>query len=257
MADLMRDLIERLDANLDANLAGDAAVPPNVLALRRALRGKHGPQDEAALAGHAQGGRICLVTASPERLPAVRRELEATSSIVVDTWGDGLLALVPGLPRDADAGVRGRVTRWSARVQRVAAAAAVGVSTPLEHLGQVPRALDEATRALAACGPGATVFADDAWFAIAISRLRDSIRESLVVDGPLDRLDEGPDLRATVATWLAQDGDARAAAAELHLHPNTLRYRLRRAAQVTGIDFDDPLQRLVVHLALTAGHDGL
>lgn len=39
---------------------------------------------------------------------------------------------------------------------------------------------------------------------------------------------------------------------QLHLHPNTLRYRLRRAAEITGIDLKDPLQRLVAHLALTS-----
>jgi hypothetical protein len=256
LADLMHLLIDRLDASL----AGSATASPEVQALRRALHGKHRPQDEAALTGRVHGGRICLIRAPHHRHAPVRSELAATSGLVVDGWEDHLVALVPGHPRDAASGARSPVTRAFARVRRVAPDAALGVSTAIEHLDEAPRALDEASRALAACDAGAALFADDAWFAIAISRLRDSIRDSLAVDGPLDRLDDptrsGPDLRATLTTWLGHDGGVRGAAADLHLHPNSLRYRLQRAAELTGLDLSDPLQRLVAHLALTAGDQG-
>ena len=45
-------------------------------------------------------------------------------------------------------------------------------------------------------------------------------------------------------------GDVRTAAARLTVHPNTLRYRLRRASEVAGIDLDDPSARIVHHLHL-------
>jgi DNA-binding PucR family transcriptional regulator len=35
------------------------------------------------------------------------------------------------------------------------------------------------------------------------------------------------------------------------VHPNTFRYRLRRLVEVSGIDLDDPVERLVAHLQLT------
>ncbi|WTU53175.1 helix-turn-helix domain-containing protein [Streptomyces sp. NBC_00057] len=35
-------------------------------------------------------------------------------------------------------------------------------------------------------------------------------------------------------------GDAAAAAAAVHIHPNTFRYRLKRLAVVAGIDLSDP-----------------
>lgn len=42
----------------------------------------------------------------------------------------------------------------------------------------------------------------------------------------------------------------RAAARLLHVHTNTLRYRLRRAETISGIDLTDPHQCLFSHLQL-------
>lgn len=39
-------------------------------------------------------------------------------------------------------------------------------------------------------------------------------------------------------------GDYTAAAATLHIHPNTLRYRLRKAQELSGVTLDDPEERL-------------
>ena len=50
--------------------------------------------------------------------------------------------------------------------------------------------------------------------------------------------------------WLDAMGDVRAAAQRLTVHPNTLRYRLRRATAVGGLQLDDPRSRLMHHLQL-------
>ncbi|MFC0107045.1 PucR family transcriptional regulator [Kibdelosporangium aridum] len=55
----------------------------------------------------------------------------------------------------------------------------------------------------------------------------------------------------SVLAYLEALGDVRAAANRLHIHPNTLRYRVRRAAEIAGIDLDDPKQRLITQLQLT------
>jgi DNA-binding PucR family transcriptional regulator len=47
-------------------------------------------------------------------------------------------------------------------------------------------------------------------------------------------------------------GDVRAAAERLTVHPNTLRYRVRRAVAVGGLRLRDPRARLVHHLQLLA-----
>ncbi|MGE3254840.1 helix-turn-helix domain-containing protein, partial [Pseudonocardia sp.] len=44
----------------------------------------------------------------------------------------------------------------------------------------------------------------------------------------------------TLETWLAASGSATATAQRLHVHPNTVRHRLRRIAEHTGRDLDHP-----------------
>ncbi len=248
----MAELVELLHANLSVN---DEPVGEDVAALRRALRGTPRAQDETVLRGRFESARLCLVEATGSELFAVRAELRRTPRLLVDGWHDALVVLVPGLPRNADIASHASICRTVSRIHRVAPSALVGVSSPVDRLAHAARALDEASRALRECPQGCAVYADDVWFAVAISRLRDSLADSLAVGGPLARLDElgkgGAELRATLTTWLRHDGDVRGAAQQLHLHPNSLRYRLRRAAEVTGIDFADPLQRLVTLLALT------
>lgn len=73
--------------------------------------------------------------------------------------------------------------------------------------------------------------------------------------GPVARLiayDEhnGSDLTETLEAWLDALGDVRAAAAALFVHPNTLRYRLRRLEEVSGLDIADPEQRFAAMLQL-------
>lgn len=60
----------------------------------------------------------------------------------------------------------------------------------------------------------------------------------------------GSDLGPSVLAYLDAFGDVRRAASALNVHPNTLRYRLRRAQELVGIDLGDPEQRLLAALQL-------
>ncbi|MGK4580602.1 PucR family transcriptional regulator [Kitasatospora sp. HPMI-4] len=60
----------------------------------------------------------------------------------------------------------------------------------------------------------------------------------------------GTRLAESVLAWLDAFGEVRVAADSLHIHPNTLRYRVRRAEQLTGIDLAQPQQRLLAMLQL-------
>ncbi|MEV6773575.1 helix-turn-helix domain-containing protein [Nocardia sp. NPDC051030] len=62
--------------------------------------------------------------------------------------------------------------------------------------------------------------------------------------------DHSADLGASVETYLHRHGDVRAAAEALRIHPNTLRYRIRRVEHITGIDLADPADRLLLELQL-------
>ena len=74
-----------------------------------------------------------------------------------------------------------------------------------------------------------------------------------LVEGPLGVLLDDPDdtaLAETLLAWFAADREAAAAAERLHLHVNTLRYRLRRVQDLTGVDLSDWDQRLLAELQL-------
>ncbi|WP_147123889.1 PucR family transcriptional regulator, partial [Nocardia neocaledoniensis] len=60
------------------------------------------------------------------------------------------------------------------------------------------------------------------------------------------------DLRTSVRAYLRAHGEVSAAAAALRVHPNTLRYRLRRAEAVLGLDLTDPDDRLLLEIQLAA-----
>lgn len=65
-----------------------------------------------------------------------------------------------------------------------------------------------------------------------------------------DDAERGGALVGSVLAYLDALGDVRTAAAGLHVHPNTLRHRLRRARTVSGIDLDQPRERIACHLQL-------
>ena len=58
------------------------------------------------------------------------------------------------------------------------------------------------------------------------------------------------DLLQTVSTYVSLGCDRRSAADRLHIHPNTLDHRLRRAQKLTGLDLDDPEDLATMVLAL-------
>jgi purine catabolism regulator len=77
-----------------------------------------------------------------------------------------------------------------------------------------------------------------------------SFRERVL--GPIVRwdLDHGTELLETLREFLSSGGRWRATAAKLHIHHNTLRYRLQRVELLTGRDLDEVADRLDVQIAL-------
>lgn len=58
---------------------------------------------------------------------------------------------------------------------------------------------------------------------------------------------------STVFTFLQSGGSLDTTARELNVHPNTVRYRLKRAAETTGWDATDPREAYVLLTAITLG----
>jgi hypothetical protein len=69
----------------------------------------------------------------------------------------------------------------------------------------------------------------------------------------------GGDLLLTLGAYLSHGGTLEATARELFVHPNTVRYRLGRIAELTGLRPADPRDRWTLQVALALGrlHDEL
>jgi DNA-binding PucR family transcriptional regulator len=77
-----------------------------------------------------------------------------------------------------------------------------------------------------------------------------SFREAVL--GPLERWDREHDaeLVRTLRAFLANDGQWRVTAAQLHIHHNTLRYRIGRVGALSGRDAETTAGRVDFALAL-------
>ena len=75
---------------------------------------------------------------------------------------------------------------------------------------------------------------------------------------PLHTLPAGAAARGeqTLRAWLDAHGDVSVAAATLHVHPQTVRYRLAALREVFGDALDDPGARLELAIALRMTHPG-
>lgn len=68
-----------------------------------------------------------------------------------------------------------------------------------------------------------------------------------------DALTTGDVLLETAQTYLDQGSSIEATARALFVHPNTIRYRLRRVREVTGLSPTDPRESYTLRVALTLG----
>ena len=80
--------------------------------------------------------------------------------------------------------------------------------------------------------------------ASARERLLSSVHEPLSAD---------PVLLATAEAYVGVGGSVEACARHLFVHPNTVRYRLRRITEATGLNPGRPRDAYALHLALTLG----
>jgi DNA-binding PucR family transcriptional regulator len=67
--------------------------------------------------------------------------------------------------------------------------------------------------------------------------------------------EHGTELAATLLVVLEVFGNTALAAERLHVHVNTVRYRVRQATELTGVKLSDPTARLALELELRARRD--
>jgi hypothetical protein len=191
---------------------------------------------------------LVLIDADDPAGPGTLRRLGPESLPV--RWGSMLGAIMP------DAGGPGQRDRLGAALVDVPAV--VGPTVPLDRLPGAVRITETAVR-LRRDGvlTGDPLFVDEHLDTIIVHRDRDLLaalrRRSLA---PLDGCGAGTRrrLEQTLAAWLRHGGDRAAVAADLHIHPQTVRYRLKQLRELFGSELDaDPDTRLRLTLALAWG----
>lgn len=168
----------------------------------------------------------------PSNLPI--RRADAVGALVPDPVGPGQRQRLAGILRGAEA--------------------VVGPSVPLDRLPASLRITQVAARlrhegALRA----EPLFVEEHLDAVIVrrdARLLEAL-QAQVLD-PLQSLptESRNRLIETLASWLMHLGDQQATAAELHVHRQTVRYRLGRLRELFGDDLDDPAFRRKLMLAV-------
>jgi DNA-binding PucR family transcriptional regulator len=152
--------------------------------------------------------------------------------------------------------VRGTISTLRAelglQMRAVIATPVAGLTAAATARAEVDRVLDSAERHPGAIGDVTT---------LAEARTTVLLDEIVTLIGTDERLtdprvralrDQDPALAETLRAYLDSFGDIGAAAQWLHVHPNTVRYRVRRIEQVLATSLTDPDVRLLLSLSLRA-----
>ena len=155
---------------------------------------------------------------------------------------------------------RGLVTRFDGDPALTGALLRAAVVMPLGGLGDVPSGRAEVDRVLSATAtsaePARVTTLAESRTAVLLGEILDALsarddltdpRLTTLVD--YDAAHDG-DLVPSVAAYLSAHGNVRDAARTVGIHANTLRYRIERAQQLSGLRFDDADDRLLTEIGL-------
>lgn len=157
-------------------------------------------------------------------------------------------------------------TRWASGLRAAlpeAVNVAAGVSGPaaVTELEPARREADECLALHEMRGGGAVPVYDEAWDDILLQRLRVAAQSGRAPQrGPVAELRahdraHGTRYAHTLRAWLEAQGDLAEAGRELGVHENTVRYRLRKMAEVANLDLADARKRLAMMIELAATED--
>ncbi len=196
--------------------------------------------------------------AAPEIVIAVVVGADQAEGLAIRLGPDALVAehgeaVVAVLPAPTTATERGRVARRLAGRQ-----AAVGPARPLVGLSESLRlAMLVGPLVQAGIVTQDPALAEDHLVALVLHRDPALVAElSARLLAPLDgaRGSSRERLAETLLSWLRHRGERQHVAAELHVHPQTVGYRLGRLRELFGPTMDDPDGRFALELALRARH---
>lgn len=134
----------------------------------------------------------------------------------------------------------------------------VSLSRNVHALQDIPsarRQVDEVLATSPATDRLAVATFDDALARIALAQVRQFMTANAIDHPKLGRLRAedgatGSEYIATLTAYLTAFGNVVAAARRLNVHVTTLRYRLKRIQAISGLNLDDPAERLLCELLL-------
>ncbi|MGY2004506.1 PucR family transcriptional regulator [Blastococcus sp. SYSU DS1024] len=192
-----------------------------------------------------EGAQVLVALTSADGSPLPQRQLPAAGAVaaVVD---DGIAVLVP-LPAPTDLRPAGALA--AATLATLPAGSTAGISSARRGAEDLPGQWGEAR---AAARVAAAV---DRFFPVAHWGELGGWRAVTALPGPdplLAPLLADRVLTTTAETFLDCAGSASRTAESLHIHRQTLYYRLGRIAALTGLDLADGDARLLLHAGLRA-----
>jgi DNA-binding PucR family transcriptional regulator len=260
------DEILRGGAVLAARIMSRLTAAPSTHTVRvQELLGLHGDDvDVAAVArelGIAADGRAALIgfRGTDAAVPADVIALSASafrSDAQVLATADTVYVLLPKIAASVTSWVRGVVAalhrEMHLAVRAVIAAPLAGLSAVAGARQDLDRVFDSARR-----HPGAIpeiTSLDEARTTVLLDEIVAQVADRpRLVDPRIRQLrQDNPMLAETLDAYLDGFGDITDVAQRLHVHPNTVRYRVRRIEKLLSTSLDDPDDRLVLALSLRA-----
>jgi hypothetical protein len=229
--DARRSLASALLAGEPAeSLAARLGTPIAASYLVVALRIERHPDETDSGVGGAVAARRKV-----RRVQSLLDEMAGEPVLSLLEPGGGLVLLPQGQQPQGDAAEE--VAGFVAALTDAAGAPVVAGAAVANAPSDVPRAATQAQDVLRLAvrlerGPGGYLLRD-VLLEYQLTRPSDAVAELTRLLDPIDR---NPDLPHTLEVYLEHDLDRRQAAAALHVHPNTLDYRLRRIVELTGLD---------------------
>ncbi|WP_242459034.1 PucR family transcriptional regulator [Rhodococcoides fascians] len=189
--------------------------------------------------------------------PAIRLHASAfRRDSLVTIIGERIYALFPGVA--SGTGISGWAADAVGRIERrTSLALRAAVAAPIADLESVAVARFEVDRVLdGTTGEVRVTTLEESRTSVLLGEIlelignHDQLRDPRIAE--LDRYDASNDsrMRESLETYLTCFGDVRSAADRLHVHPNTLRYRIRRVEQILELDLTDSDARLLVEIQL-------
>lgn len=179
-------------------------------------------------------------------------QLRSTVTVQLGT----VYALLPacGMPRSTLLRVSGAVVERASAALGTPVSGAIGAE--VASIEDVRRTRDDVDAVLAVLRPGEVAPIEERMAQVALARIHARMftvdRSLLPAVEQMIRYDRERGTRycESVLAYLSGNSDIRAAAESVDVHPNTFRYRLRRADELFGVDLTKPDMRLLIWLQL-------